>query len=685
MVSKLTHLQVELLGALLESGLSKETLIKALSEADPYNESQQPANTSQADKQETRAEIAVLANGMGESRMSEDETSDDGEDFTPPIMKEIENLNPEEAAHQKAVVERLLQSNLFSEINNRCSFEGQRSGVVEVVVLSFPVQFWSNAGIPNREDPWRVAKMVKSYLQQHNIPQREVVDTTGLNQSHLSQHLNKGTPMKTQKRAALYTWYVRKQREVAQQFTHAGQGMMVEDSMGDDLPTKKGRRNRFKWGPASQQILFQAYERQKNPSKEEREALVEECNRAECIQRGVSPSQAQGLGSNLVTEVRVYNWFANRRKEEAFRHKLAMDSYNGAQPNSAPTLAVHNSSLQPAAPLSPNKVHDQVSLQQQNLSFSDSGMRYSQQPVSETDSSNGNQHGGNNSIVTTQTILHQVSSPGLCSAGSGSSADTKLISIPGGSLPPVSTLTHSLEQNPLALSQQTQNLIMASLPGVMAIGPGDTSSLTPTFTNTGTSTLVIGLASTQAQSVPVINNMGSSLTTLQPVQFPQQLHPSYQQPIMQQVQSHLNQSPFMATMAQIQAPHTLYSHKPEMTQYTHTGLLPQTMVITDTANLSALTSLTPTKQIFSSDSETHTEAGMHTPPTQASTIHLQSQESTIQHLQPSHTLSSSPAVSSSNLVLYQTSDSTNSHSHLLPSSHGVVETFISTQMASSTQ
>ena len=70
--------------------------------------------------------------------------------------------------------------------------------------------------LPSREDPWRVAKMVKSYLQQHNIPQREVVDPTGLNQSHLSQHLNKGTPMKTQKRAALYTWYVRKQREVAQ-------------------------------------------------------------------------------------------------------------------------------------------------------------------------------------------------------------------------------------------------------------------------------------------------------------------------------------------------------------------------------------------------------------------------------------------------------------------------------------
>ncbi|NWR85649.1 HNF1A factor, partial [Furnarius figulus] len=634
MVSKLSHLQVELLGALLESGLTKETLIKALSEVEPYglqSESQRAINALQTEKGEPCPDIPNLPNGIGEARLSEDEISDDGEEFTPPIMKELENLSPEEAAHQKAVVERLLQ-----------------------------------------EDPWRVAKMVKSYLQQHNIPQREVVDTTGLNQSHLSQHLNKGTPMKTQKRAALYTWYVRKQREVAQQFTHAGQGILAEEPMGDDLPTKKGRRNRFKWGPASQQILFQAYERQKNPSKEEREALVEECNRAECIQRGVSPSQAQGLGSNLVTEVRVYNWFANRRKEEAFRHKLAMDTFSGPQPTSAPPLTAHNSSsLQPPAALSPTKVH---------------GVRYNQQPASEAESSSSNPH-GNTSMVTTQTILHQVSPPGLEPSQNLLSTDTKLVSAPGGTLPPVSTLTalHSLEQSPHTLSQQTQNLIMASLPGVMAIGAGETPSLAPAFTNTGASTLVIGLASTQPQSVPVINSMGSSLTTLQPVQFSQQLHPSYQQPLMQQVQSHINQSPFMATMAQIQNPHALYGPKSEVAQYTHTGLLPQTMVITDTANLSTLTNLTPTKQAFTPDSETHTESGMHTPVSQAPTIHLQNQDSTIQHLQPGPRLSSSPAVSSSSLVLYQSSDPANSHSQLLPSTHNVIETFISTQMASSTQ
>ncbi|KAM8918213.1 hepatocyte nuclear factor 1-alpha isoform 3-T3 [Lycaon pictus] len=567
MVSKLSQLQTELLAALLHSGLSKEALIQALGEPGPYL----LAGDGPLDKGEScgggRGELAELPNGLGEARGSEDETDDDGEDFTPPILKELENLSPEEAAHQKAVVETLLQ-----------------------------------------EDPWRVAKMVKSYLQQHNIPQREVVDTTGLNQSHLSQHLNKGTPMKTQKRAALYTWYVRKQREVAQQFTHAGQGGLIEEPTGDELPTKKGRRNRFKWGPASQQILFQAYERQKNPSKEEREALVEECNRAECIQRGVSPSQAQGLGSNLVTEVRVYNWFANRRKEEAFRHKLAMDTYSGPPPGPGPgpTLPAHSSPGLPPPALSPSKVH---------------GVRYGQQATSEgaeVPSSSGGP------LVTVSAPLHQVSPTGLEPSHSLLSTEAKLVSATGGPLPPVSTLTalHSLEQTSPGLNQQPQNLIMASLPGVMAIGPGEPASLGPTFTNTGASTLVIAL----------------------------------------------------------------YSHKPEVAQYTHTGLLPQTMLITDTTNLSALASLTPTKQVFTSDAEASSESGLHTPASQTTTIHIPSQDPVgIQHLQPAHRLSASPTVSSSSLVLYQSSDSNNGHSHLLPSNHSVIETFISTQMASSSQ
>ena len=59
---------------------------------------------------------------------------------------------------------------------------------------------------------------------------------------------------------------------------------------------------------------------------------MEACNRAECEQRGIPLGQVNNLGPNLVTESRVYNWFANRRKEEAFKVKLAMDAGTFAGP-----------------------------------------------------------------------------------------------------------------------------------------------------------------------------------------------------------------------------------------------------------------------------------------------------------------------------------------------------------------
>nr|CAA46008.1 transcription factor LFB1 /HNF1 [Xenopus laevis] len=107
MASQLSYLQQELLRALLESGVTKEALKKALADGDNYAYPNVPLddirNLDEGDN------CVQLPNGLGEPQMSEDESSDDGGDFTPPIMKELERLSPEEAAHQKAVVERLLQ------------------------------------------------------------------------------------------------------------------------------------------------------------------------------------------------------------------------------------------------------------------------------------------------------------------------------------------------------------------------------------------------------------------------------------------------------------------------------------------------------------------------------------------------------------------------------------------------
>uniref|UniRef100_A0A8C0FWR9 Hepatocyte nuclear factor 1-beta n=1 Tax=Bubo bubo TaxID=30461 RepID=A0A8C0FWR9_BUBBB len=421
---------------------------------------------------------------------------------------------------------------------------------------------------PSSEDPWRAAKMIKGYMQQHNIPQREVVDVTGLNQSHLSQHLNKGTPMKTQKRAALYTWYVRKQREILRQFNQQNQGAAQLDDACSETPSKKMRRNRFKWGPASQQILYQAYDRQKNPSKEEREALVEECNRAECLQRGVSPSKAHGLGSNLVTEVRVYNWFANRRKEEAFRQKLAMDAYSSGQPPHSMNLLLSH------------------------------GVRYSQTASGEAASSGAiSHHGGSAMVTTSQAVLQQVSPAGLDPGHGLLSPDGKMVSTPGGGLPPVSTLTniHSLSHhNP----QQSQNLIMTPLSGVMAIAQRGRPARSRQHRRPCSAlSLLPGLNTSQAQSVPVINSVAGSLAALQPVQFSQQLHSPHQQPLMQQSPSHMTQQPFMATVTQLQNSH-MYAHKQEPPQYSHTSRFPSAMVVTDTSSISTLTNMSSSKQVM---------------------------------------------------------------------------------------
>ncbi|CAL1616348.1 unnamed protein product [Knipowitschia caucasica] len=492
--NRLTALQEQLVWALLGSGLSRDVLIQAMGEL----------------------ERDRFSNGAEKADRGDGESSEEGEmDYPPPIYRELDKLDPEEAAKLRAEVDRLLQ-----------------------------------------EDPWHVAKMVKSYMQQHNLPQREVVESTGLNQSHLSQHLNKGTPMKNQKRASLYSWYVKKQCEISQQFTNAKHGLASMDEQGGE-EIKKGRRNRFKWGPASLQILFHAYERQKNPSKEEREGLVEECNRAECLQRGVSPSQLAGLGSNLVTEVRVYNWFANRRKEEAFRHKLALDTpYSNPSANTA---------------LPPSPEH---------------GLKYSQQICDSLGSVRGTAAERVGRIVVSPVPLEP--SHTLLENHNGKTVSSC------GSLPPVSTLT-SLH----SLSSSSQGLIMASLPSVMSLGE---------------SSLLIGLTSTQPQTVPVINNMGSGFTTLQPISFQQQLHGSTQTPLTQHLQSHMGASPFMTTMA----PLPCHMYKSDSPQYHSSNLLSQAMVITDSSSLGTLTSLAAVRQILTSDPDDDTDT-----PLEEESLHLQ--------------------------------------------------------------
>ncbi|XP_028400330.1 hepatocyte nuclear factor 1-beta-B-like isoform X2 [Dendronephthya gigantea] len=267
-MATVTELQAELLAALLNSGVSSDTVIQAVRAL----EKQMKPDFGKLEK---------LVNGGEQAEHFSEASGGSDVQCTTPSLSDLKS-------NGQSIAEQLL-----------------------------------------RHDPWKSAKIIKQYMQQHNIPQREAVETTGLNQSHLSQHLNKGTPMKTQKRMTLYKWFEAKQKEVAAQYTNVSGKRHSDHDLSPSNSSsayKRSRRNRFKWGHASTEILYGAYDSQRNPSKDERELLVKACNDAECEQRGIPLEQVNNLGPNLVTESRVYNWFANRRKEEAFKVKLAMDA-----------------------------------------------------------------------------------------------------------------------------------------------------------------------------------------------------------------------------------------------------------------------------------------------------------------------------------------------------------------------
>lgn len=64
-----------------------------------------------------------------------------------------------------------------------------------------------------RRDQVLVAQAIRKYMNQYSIPQREVVEKTNLNQSHLSQHFTHGVTMKASKRIKLYHWFEDDQKQ----------------------------------------------------------------------------------------------------------------------------------------------------------------------------------------------------------------------------------------------------------------------------------------------------------------------------------------------------------------------------------------------------------------------------------------------------------------------------------------
>ncbi|XP_068189767.1 homeobox-containing protein 1 isoform X5 [Antennarius striatus] len=179
-----------------------------------------------------------------------------------------------------------------------------------------------------RRDSNLVKEEIKTFLNNRRISQAIVGQVTGISQSYISQWLlQQGLEMSDSKRRAFYRWYLLERnnpgatlsmRSLVKEEPDWRTGMMAGDRAGMmSGPLRLRRGSRFTWRKECQSIMESFFIENQYPDEAKREEIANACNSV--IQKpGCKLSEFE-----RVTALKVYNWFANRRKEMKRRANIA--------------------------------------------------------------------------------------------------------------------------------------------------------------------------------------------------------------------------------------------------------------------------------------------------------------------------------------------------------------------------
>ncbi|XP_030003635.1 homeobox-containing protein 1 isoform X5 [Sphaeramia orbicularis] len=179
-----------------------------------------------------------------------------------------------------------------------------------------------------RRDSNLVKEEIKTFLNNRRISQAIVGQVTGISQSYISQWLlQQGLEMSDSKRRAFYRWYLLERnnpgatlsmRSLVKEEPDWRTGIMTGDRTGIvGGPLRLRRGSRFTWRKECQSIMESFFIENQYPDEAKREEIANACNSV--IQKpGCKLSEFE-----RVTALKVYNWFANRRKEMKRRANIA--------------------------------------------------------------------------------------------------------------------------------------------------------------------------------------------------------------------------------------------------------------------------------------------------------------------------------------------------------------------------
>uniref|UniRef100_A0A3Q2YSR3 Homeobox-containing protein 1 n=1 Tax=Hippocampus comes TaxID=109280 RepID=A0A3Q2YSR3_HIPCM len=170
-----------------------------------------------------------------------------------------------------------------------------------------------------RRDSSMVKEEIKAFLGNRRISQAVVAQVTGISQSRISHWLlQHGSDLSEQKKRAFYRWYTLEKTTPGATLNMRPAPLPLEEMEWRQTPpplaTAPGtfrlrRGSRFTWRKECLAVMESYFNDNQYPDEAKREEIANACNAV--IQKpGKKLSDLE-----RVTSLKVYNWFANRRKE----------------------------------------------------------------------------------------------------------------------------------------------------------------------------------------------------------------------------------------------------------------------------------------------------------------------------------------------------------------------------------
>ncbi|XP_069030455.1 homeobox-containing protein 1-like isoform X1 [Embiotoca jacksoni] len=171
-----------------------------------------------------------------------------------------------------------------------------------------------------RRDSAVIKEEIKSFLANRRISQAVVAQVTGISQSRISHWLlQQGSDLSEQKKRAFFRWYQLEKTNPGATLAMRAAPLALEDMMDwHQAPPTFGsapggfrlrRGSRFTWRKECLAVMEGYFGDNQYPDEAKREEIATACNAV--IQKpGKKLSDLE-----RVTSLKVYNWFANRRKD----------------------------------------------------------------------------------------------------------------------------------------------------------------------------------------------------------------------------------------------------------------------------------------------------------------------------------------------------------------------------------